>query len=243
MMKFKIDEKEYVIPEKISIENYVKIFKIKDLFSENYFSAKLINIITDAPVEDLLQVDYEKVNYISNYLMSLLPPEQPVFRDRFEINGVHYGFFPNWKDLTFAEFVDMDTISTKKPDELLDLVHILAAVMFRPITSQKSEHEFEIEKYDVKTMKDRAELFKKELDISYVLGAQFFFIKFAEIFSNYTHLSSIKKLSIWTKIKILWTLRKIIWDLTFKRSSDGSWSLIELQKMILRNTNMFMKKS
>lgn len=243
MIKFKIEQQEYIVPEKITIENYVKIFKIKDFFSEDYFAAKLINIVTGAPVEDLLQVDYEKVNYVANYLMTLFPTDKPKFIDRFELNGVHYGFFPNWKDLTFAEFVDLDTISTKKPDEILDMLHILAAIMFRPIVSEKSQHEFEIEKYDVKTMKERADLFKKELDIKYVLGGQFFFIKYAKIFSGYTQMSSIPKLSIWTKIKLVWTLRKIIWALIFKKSSGGSWSLTELQQMILRSTSMSIKKT
>lgn len=242
MIKFKINDTEYSVPDKITIESYSKIFKIKDLFSEDYFAAKLINIVTGAPVEDLLQVDYERVNYIANYLMSLFPLDKPEFKDRFELNGVHYGFFPNWKDLTFAEFVDLDTISTKKPDELLDLLHILAAIMYRPITSEKSEHEFEIEKYDIKTMKERAELFKKELNVSYVLGAQFFFIKFARIFSGYTHLSLIPKLSIWTKIKLLWMMRKIIWAQVFKKPSAGSSSLTELLETILQSTNMSMKK-
>jgi len=243
MIKFKIDEREYTVPDKITIESYSKIFKIKDLFSEDYFAAKLINIVTGAPVEDLLEVDYERVNYIANYLMSLFPEDRPEFKDRFEINGVHYGFFPNWKDLTFAEFVDLDTIATKKPEELLDLLHILAAIMYRPITSEKSLHEFQIEKYDIKTMKERAELFKKELNVSYVLGAQFFFIKFAKTFSGYTHLSLIPKLSIWTKIKLLWMMRRIIWVQVFKKPSAGSSSLTELLETILQSTNMSMKKT
>ena len=242
MIKFKIDEKEYDIPDKITIDSYSKIFKIKDLFSEDYFAARLINIVTDAPVEDLLQSDYQEVNYLATYLMSLFPTDKPQFIDRFELNGVHYGFFPNWKDLTFAEFVDLDTISTKKPDELLDLLHILAAIMFRPIIEEKSEHDFKIEKYDVKTMKDRAELFKKELDVKYILGAQFFFINFAKTFSGYTQLSSIVKLSIWQKIKILWIMRKIIWVMVFKKRSVGSLSSTEYLEMILRNTNTSIKK-
>lgn len=243
MIKFRIEEKEYNIPEFISIENYSKIYKIKDLFSDDYFSAKLINIITDAKIEDLLESDYQEVSYIASYIMSLIPIKTPEFKDRFELDGVKYGFFPNWRDLTFAEFIDMDTISTKKPEELLDMLHILAAVMYRPIVEEKSEHDFKIEKYDVKTMTERAELFKKKLDVSYILGAQFFFIKFANRFLNYTQISSIQTLSLWTKIKIIWSLRKLIWSLIFRRRSVGSLSLTELLETILRSTNMSIKKT
>lgn len=243
MIKFKIEDKEYKIPEFISIEKYVSIFKIKDLFSEDYFAAKLIHLTTDAPIEDLLESDYQQVNYIASYIMNIIPINKPKFIDRFELNGIHYGFFPNWKDLTFAEYIDMDTISTKKTDELLDLLHILAAIMFRPIVSEKSFHDFKIEKYDVKSMQERAELFKKELDVKYILGAQFFFINYAKRFSNYSLLSSIPKISIWMKMKILWTFRKIIMKSLFNKSTGGTLSSTELLVTILQNTKSSIKKT
>lgn len=242
MIKFKIEDKEYKVPNFISIDHYSKIYKIKDLFSDDYFAARLLNIVSDAPVEDLLESDFQEVNYLSTYVMELIPQDKPTFVDRFELDGVKYGFFPNWKDITYAEFVDMDTISTKKKDDLLNLLHILAAVMYRPITNERSEHDFDIEKYDVKTMKERAELFKNKLDVKYILGAQFFFIKFAKRYSDYTQLSSIPKLSTWTKIRLLWKMKRYIWTLIFKKRSAGTWSQTELLEMILQSTNTSIKK-
>ena len=237
MIKFKIEDVEYKLPEFISIENYAKIYKVKDLFSDDYFAAKIISIITNAPLEDLLETDYEKVQYLASYILSMIPLKKPEFIDRFELNNVHYGFFPNWKELTFAEFVDMDTISTKKPDELLDLLHILAAVMYRPIIEEKSKHDYTIEKYDIELMKKRAEIFKTQLDIKYVLGAQFFFILYANRFLSYSHLYSIPKLSILMKIKLLWMMRKFLWaGLISKKPLDGSLSSTELLKTIIRST-------
>jgi hypothetical protein len=136
----------------------------------------------------------------------------------------------------------MDTISTKKIDELLSMLHILAAVMYRPIVEEKTEHDYKIEKYDVNKMKERAELFKKKLDVKYVLGAQFFFIKFANRFLGYTQLSSIPKLTIWMKIKLIWKMRRLIASLIFKRRSVGSLSSTDLLEMILQSTNMSTKK-
>ena len=243
MIKFKIEQTEHKVPDFISIENYAKIYKIKDLFSDDYFAAKLISIVTEAKVEDLLESDYQEVSYLASYIMSLIPTEKPEFVDRFELNGVKYGFFPNWKDLTFAEFIDMDTLSTKKSDEILDVLHVLAAIMYRPIVEEKSEHDFKIEKYDVNTMIERAELFKKELNVKYILGAQFFFIKFANRFSSYTQISSIKTLSIWTKIKIVWSMRKLMWNIVFRRRSVGSLSSTELLTMILQSTKSSIKKT
>lgn len=243
MVKFKLNEKEYIVPEFISLGNYTKIFKVKDLFSEQYFAAKLINLVMDVPLDDLLKCDYEQINYIATTILGLIPVEKEFkFIDRFEIDGVHYGFFPNWKDLSFAEFVDMDTLATKKPDELLDYLHILAAVMFRPIEDEISEHNFNIEEYDVKTMIPRAELFKNKLDIKILLGAQFFFIKFAKKFSVYTLLSLTPKLSLWKKIKIMYKMRKIIFRQIFRRPTDGLSSSTDFLITTLQNTITSTKK-
>jgi hypothetical protein len=243
MIKFKVEEKEYQVDNFISIENYVKVFKQKDLFSEDYFAARIISEITGCPTEDLLMCDAQQVNYISSYIMSLIPLEKPEFKDKFEIDGVKYGFFPNWRDLTYAEFVDMDTISTKKSDEVLNLLHILAAIMYRPIIKERSEHDFDIEKYDVNKMKERAELFKKKLDVKYILGAQFFFINFATKYSLYIQTSLITKIPMWTKIKLVWKMRKMIWVILFRKRSVGSLSQTKLLEMILENTTLYMKKT
>ena len=242
MMKFKIEDKEYNIPQFISIENYSKIYKVKDLFSDDYFSAKLVNLVTGAPVEDLLESDYQELSYIAAYIMSLIPLDTPKFVDRFELNGVKYGFFPNWRDLTYAEFVDIDTISTKKQEEVLDMLHILCSVMYRPIINERSEHDFDIEKYDVKKMVTRSELFKKELDCKYVLGAMFFFINFARKYSLFTQLSLTPKLSTWTKLKLMWKMRRLIWRMIFKGRLVGSLSQTELLETILQSTTTSIKK-
>ena len=242
MIKFKLEEKEYQIPNFISIESYSKMYKVKDLFSDDYFAAKIVSIISEAPLEDLLEADYTDVQYLASYIMSQIPLDKPKFIDRFEIDGVKYGFFPNWRELTFAEFVDMDTISTKKPEELLELLHILAAVMYRPIIEETSEHDFKIEKYNIETMKLRAELFKTKLDVKYILGAQFFFINYANRFSSYSQLSLMPKLSIWMKIKIAWKARKWIWASISKKSTDGILSSTELLEMILQNTKLSTKR-
>ena len=232
MIKFEVNEKEYVLPDHISIKNYVEITKIKDLFSDDYFAAKLLNLVTGVPVEDALQSDYNEINYLAAEILQMIPFKKPEFIDRFTIDGVDYGFIPDWKEMTFAEFADLDTLSTKKEEEILQNLHIIAAIMFRPITEEVSKHDYQIEKYDVKTMKKRAELFKEKLDIKFVLGAQFFFIKFANRYLNYSHLSSIPTLSIWMKIKIVWTLRKLILRAIFRKPMGGTSSLTELLEMI-----------
>jgi hypothetical protein len=235
MIKFKMNEVDYRLPEYLTIEQYVKIYKMQDLFEDEYFAAKLISILTGAPLKELLEHDYQEINFLASEILSLIPTT-PKFEDWFELEGIKYGFFPNWKDLSFAEFVDLDTLSSKKPDELLDQLHYLTAVMYRPITEERGEHDFDIEKYDVKKMKKRAELFNKKLNVRYVLGAQSFFTQLEKRFLGYSQLSSIKKLSMMKKIKLVWSMRKMIIQTLFKKRTGGTSSSIDYLETILRNT-------
>jgi hypothetical protein len=176
--------------------------------------------------------------------MSQLPQQDDIkFKDRFTLDGVKYGFFPNWKDLSFAEYIDMDTISSKKPEELLDLLHILTAIMYRPIIEETSEHNFKIEDYEVNSMKERAELFRKKLNVTYILGAQFFFIKFARKYLNFSLQSSTMKIGIWTQIKLIWMMWRMIFKITSKKPLGGFLSSTKLLTTILLNTTLSTKKN
>jgi hypothetical protein len=244
MVKFKLEGKEYKLPEFISISDYVKISKVKDLFTDEYFYPKLINILTSCPLEDLLECGFEEINYLAYSIISILPKEKDItFMDRFELDGVQYGFIPNWRDLTFAEFIDMDTISSKKTNELLDMLHILGAIMYRPIITEISEHNFTIEDYDIELMKKRSELFKNRLDIKIILGGQFFFINFVKKFSDYTQPSSTLTLSIWDKIKIIWIMWRMIYKGRSKNHSVGFWSSTEFVRTTLQNMSTSTKKT
>jgi len=244
MIRFTIDDIKYEVPEFISVEKYVKIYKVKDLFSDDYFAAKIVSIVCDAPIEVLLESEYSEIQQIATYILSLIPLNKPEFINRFTIDGVDYGFIPDWKDLSFAEFADLDTLSTKKQDEILNMLHIISSIMYRPIVEDKKNGDFKIEKYNVDSMKERAELFKKKLDIKYVLGAQFFFINFANKYSEYSQLSLMQNLSLWQRIKLIWMMRKWLVKATIsKKHMDGSLSSTELLKTILQNTKLSTKRN
>jgi len=243
-LTFEVEGKIYTLPEFINIETYVKIFKIKDILSEDYFQAKLVHLVTGCPIEQLLEADYVYVGFLSNYVMGLVPRTNADFVDRFEIDGVHYGFLPNWKKgLSFAEYVDIDTLASKPYEELLDYLHVLAAMYYRPITNERSFHDFDIEKYTVDGLDERSLLFKKKLDAGVILGAQFFFTKSARISSTTTHPSL--TMSLWSQMKMVWKNRKIIREmgpLLLKKDLDGTQLSTDYQMTILRNTISSLKK-
>jgi hypothetical protein len=138
--------------------------------------------------------------------------------------------------MSFAEFVDLDTLLNKKTEEIVDNLHIICAIMYRPIISKKKEHDFQIEVYDSKIMEERAEIFKKELDVKYVLGGNFFFSNFVKKYSNHSHQSLImRSRSFMRKMVLTWRMRKIIWKLLLNKPSDGMQLSIDYAKMTLQN--------
>lgn len=233
-VSFEIENINYKIPEYISIENYVKVFKIKDLFLDEYFNIKLLNILTGAPVDKLTDVNYNTIEHLSKYATNLFPNNNCKFEDRFEFNGVKYGFIPYWKELSFGEFIDLDTLMGKKGNELLDNIHLITSILYRPIT-EETKKGYKIEKYNVDSMVDRADLFK-ELNVKYFISAQVFFYQFVTTYLNHIQLSSIPKK---IQMKMIWKYRKIIWKSLFRKDLDG----MELYRDYLTTTLLNNQKS
>ena len=236
-LTFELNGKNYELPDVLSIGDYVKIFKVKDLFEDEYLKAKVINLLTDCPMDTLLEAENHKVEFLATSIFAMVPRQPYNLIDRFELDGVHYGFIPSYKEMSFGEFADLDTLLTKKPEEIMDYLHIITAIMYRPIVSEKKKHNFKIEKYDSDKMIERAELFKEKLDVKFALGGQFFFINFVNNSSSYIRLSLTQKIwKEWIILKFFVSNWKTIWKLLLKRDSDGMSSLIELQKTELQNT-------
>jgi hypothetical protein len=243
MIEFELNGKEYKIEDYLTIENYIKIFKIKDLFEDKYSKAKVISVLTDCPMDELMEAENHQIDFISTSIFAMVPRPPYNLIDRFELDGVQYGYLPSYKEISFAEFVDLDTLLTKKLEEMIDYYHVIAAIMFRPIVSEKSKHNFKIEKYNQDTLTERAELFKKKLDVKFILGGQFFFIKFVNNYSNFIRLSLTQRMKIeWMILKfVIRNFRKIIRTL-LKKDSGGMLLSIELQRMILQDTMSSLRK-
>jgi hypothetical protein len=245
VVEFNLNGKDYELPDYISIGDYVKIFKIKDLFEDEYMKAKVVNLISDCPMEVLLEAENHKVDFLATSIFAMVPRPPYTFTDRFKLDGVEYGYLPSYKEITFAEFVDLDTLLTKKPEEVMDYLHIITAIMYRPIISEKSKHNYKIEKYNQDTLNDRAELFKSKLDIRFALGGQFFFINFGKRYSTYTQLSLKNRImKEWESLKFIARNWKTLWKLALKKDSDGMLLLIKLQETELKHTmKSLVKKS
>ena len=84
-----------------------------------------------------------------------------------------YGFENNWKDIKWGQWVDMEIFS--QSDKIYDSIHILMALLYRPIQSKKND-KYTLVPFKSAEVMERAELFLTKVPARYWFGcANFFF--------------------------------------------------------------------
>jgi hypothetical protein len=126
---------------------------------------KMIEIfcnVSDLVVRNMKATD---ITEICNILNNMFDTEHQLV-NRFKLNGVDYGFIPELDDMTFGEYVDLDTFIGDN-----DNLHRAANVLFRPIEFKRGDR-YTIKDYD----SDTSEV-AKEFPLDVVLGAIVFFYR------------------------------------------------------------------
>ena len=155
------------IPEQLSevtLKQYQKWLKIaegKEL--DSFLQQKMVEIFCNIPLKQVLQIKASDINNICEELTKLFNNE-PKFIDRFILNDKEFGFIPKLDDISFGEYVDLDTYLAD-----WDLMNKAIGVLYRPITYKKKK-QYLIEEYESSDKYDMSEV---TLDI--VFGAIVFF--------------------------------------------------------------------
>jgi hypothetical protein len=150
----------------IKLSQYQKFLSIvKENEESDFLNHKMVQIFCDIDlnvVDAMKQKDVEDaVNTIGN-LFKQLPPLQ----QRFELNGMTFGFIPNLDDMSAGEYMDLDGYITN-----WDEMHKAMAVLYRPI-KQKLGDKYLIEDYEGT---DKYSELMKDAPLNVVLGAMVFF--------------------------------------------------------------------
>jgi len=155
------------IPEtlnEVTLKQYQKWLKIaegKEL--DSFLQQKMIEIFCNIPLKNVLQIKASDINNITEELTKLFT-NTPKFIDRFEMNGKEFGFIPKLDDISFGEYVDLDTYLAD-----WELMHKAMGVLFRPITFKKKK-QYLIEDYD---SADKYDMTEVTLDVAF--GSLVFF--------------------------------------------------------------------
>ena len=156
-----------VIPQnlnEVSLSQYQKWLNIaKDKKEDHFIQQKMIEIFCKVPLKQVLQIKTNDVNNICSEISKLFSKE-PKFIDRFNMSGKEFGFIPKLDDMSFGEYIDLDTYLND-----WDLMHRAMGVLFRPIT-YKRKNQYLIEEYE---SSDKYDMKETTLDVAF--GAIVFF--------------------------------------------------------------------
>jgi len=145
---------EVLIPDSLSeinLEQYQKYLKIQDQNEdENFLAIKMIEIFCGIRGDVIMKMKASSIREITEILTKMFNEKPPLVRE-FTMKGKQYGFVPKLEDMSFGEYVDLDTYIGDNEN-----MHRAMAVLYRPIT-QKHNDKYLIQEYegeDTEVMKD-----------------------------------------------------------------------------------------
>jgi hypothetical protein len=168
-MELKYKGKKYQVEEP-TVEMWSKLILLQEWTDEREFSVKLLSMVTGLTEEEIENADAMEIVKATTELSNFLMKDSNEFKQIIEFNGKRYKFL-DLPNLTFGEFIDIDTYLSKSPTEKKKEMHLLMAMLYREI-DEKGEYK----PYDSSKLQTRAEEFKK-LPVKYVNGASGFFLR------------------------------------------------------------------
>ena len=153
----------------ITLDQYQKYLKLVEANDEiatqtHFFKAKIIEIFCNIPFIELHNMKVIDVDEIVQTIYSALE-KTPQLVNTFKMGDQEFGFIPKLNDMTFGEYVDLDTYIGK-----WDQMNVAMSVLYRPITAKKG-HKYLIEDYRGDNYHD----IMKQMPLSAVFGSIVFF--------------------------------------------------------------------
>tara|TARA_R100000388_G_scaffold92222_1_gene75009 strand:+ start:569 stop:1216 length:648 start_codon:yes stop_codon:yes gene_type:complete len=135
---------EVYIPDtlsEITLGQYQKYLKIQeDNDDENFLSMKMIEIFCGLRGDTILSMKAKSIKDITKILTDMFT-EKPQLVTEFKMGNKTYGFIPKLEDMSFGEYIDLDTYIGDAAN-----LHRAMGVLYRPI-KQKYEDKYLIEDY------------------------------------------------------------------------------------------------
>jgi len=147
----------------IKLEQYQSFLKAQELNdNEHFLEHKAIEIFCHVPEEKIKSIAAHSVTEIAKKISSLFVNETKLVRF-FKLNGQQFGFIPDLDEMTFGEYIDVDTYLSDWTN-----IHYAMNVLYRPISHKKAGR-YDLVEYDM-DQRDRA----LQMPMDAVLGSIFF---------------------------------------------------------------------
>lgn len=127
----------------ITLKQYKAFLKVQETEkNDKIYNAKVINIFCNLKMEDVMLLKLNDVTEITNIIYELFE-QKPGLVSKFKLNGVEYGLIPQLDDISFGEYIDLDTYIGD-----WDNIDRAMNVLYRPILVKLKE-KYSIDKYVV----------------------------------------------------------------------------------------------
>ena len=146
----------------ITLGQYQKFSKL-DVTNESEIQSKMIEIFCEVPSIVVRNMKATDIVDICNILNNMFDTKHQLINS-FKIGKQEYAFIPSLEDMSFGEYVDLDTFIGDN-----DNLHRAMNVLYRPI-DLKQGNRYKIKDYDPDLSEDA-----KNYPLDAVLGAMVFF--------------------------------------------------------------------
>ena len=165
----------------IPLKHYQEFLKVQEgSTDEEFIAQKMIEIFCGISLSDVVNIKLKSLNELIVHFTKLFE-QKTSFQQTFKIKNVEFGFIPELEEISFGEYVDLESHLTS-----WDNYHKAMAVMYRPITKKDKKNRYDIREY--KPNPDMQELMRfAPLDVC--LASTVFFLQFRKrLTSGYTEL-------------------------------------------------------
>lgn len=185
------NNKEYPL-RPLTIENWIQMNSIMS-FADGYDDyIILIEYMTGISKDDILKASKWEIDKALGFIKEYIDASEHKFKNQFEFEGQQYRFI-DLENLTFGEFIDIDSFLMKSEIERKQNLHMLMALLYREVNRDNM-----VVEYDASKLEERANKFKK-LDIKYVNGALVFFSTLRTMLAENTRWSFRQRSQMWVR--------------------------------------------
>jgi hypothetical protein len=158
---------EILVPDtlsEITLEQYQKFLKIqKDNDDETFLAVKMIEIFCGIRGDTIMKMKASSIRDITAILTEMFNQKPPLVKE-FTMKGKEYGFIPKLEDMSFGEYVDLDTYMGD-----IENIHKAMSVLYRPITIKQND------KYLIEDYEGEDNEIMKDMPMDAVLSSIIFF--------------------------------------------------------------------
>jgi hypothetical protein len=220
MIEVKIGNKTVKVDTHLTIEKYQQIQRNPKKFEDE---SEILGLYLGITKKELRNLPVDQIKFVEGLLTQhLMKPKTDEIVFTFNYNGIAYGLENDWGNMTWGQWTDLEVFSQK--DKINDNIHIIMALLYRPIKIQDGV-KYELEPFNSDEVMKRAGQFKG-LPIYYWYGVTTFFLQISSLYmidietSMRARMMIEKYLSPLRKILPSWLLPKVPQDFTLRQVSD-----------------------